>query len=298
MKKLFSKIKRKLVKVGTAALAALTVFGAVTQTNMITSQAAAASVVYQVHGQNYGWQGEKRDGQTGGTTNQSLRMEGIKAGIRGIGGSLEYRVHVEGYGWLPWTSNFNLAGTVGESRRIEAIEFRLKGEVANHYYIEYRSHCQNIGWTNWVRSGVSGTTGQSLRMEAIEIRLVSKGGNNVSADFSRLQSQYPSGSIWNSSYKNKAWECHGFACMLADKLTNSDPYTWTKKYNLNSLKPGDVVRFNHPHSILITGVNGNTVTYVDSNWVGKNKVQWNQTCTKNQLTQKFGSLSYVMSNPK
>lgn len=118
----------------------------------------------------------------------------------------------------------------------------------------------------------------------------------ANATFATLKSQYPSGSIWNGSYKGKAWECHGFACMLGDALTGTDPYTWPKVNNLASLKPGDIVRCSRPHSIMVTGVSGDTITYVDCNWVGKNKVQWDQTISRSSITSKFGSLAYVMSS--
>ena len=112
-----------------------------------------------------------------------------------------------------------------------------------------------------------------------------------------LKQQYPSGSIWNDSYKNKAWQCHGFACMIADKLTDSDPFSWKHVSNFDTLKAGDLIRFNRPHSILVTAVNGSTVTYVDCNWVAKNTVRWDQTIDKAQLTNKFGTLSSVWVSP-
>jgi len=113
-----------------------------------------------------------------------------------------------------------------------------------------------------------------------------------------LKQQFPSGCKWDSNYKNKAWQCHGFACMLAEKLTDTDPYTWSKVNNFNSLKAGDLIRFSRPHSILVTGVSGNTVTYVDCNWVAKNTVKWDQTIQKASLTAKFGRLSAVWVSPK
>lgn len=115
---------------------------------------------------------------------------------------------------------------------------------------------------------------------------------------SELKQQFPSGSKWNLSYKNKAWQCHGFACLIADKLTDTDPYNWSKVNNFNSLKPGDIIRFSKPHSILVTGVSGNMVTYVDCNWVSSNTVKWDQTIQKSRLTTKFGRLSAVWVSPK
>ena len=298
MKTILNLMKKKIVKAGTIALAVLMAFGTTASTKTITAEAATASVIYKVHGACYGWQGERSNGATAGTEGQSLQLECFTAYLKGVNGGIEYRPHVQNYGWMSWTGNNAPAGTTGQGLRMEALEFRLTGEAAKYYDVEARSHCQNIGWTGWTRNGVTGTTGQGLRMEAIQVRLVPKASVNTTLNFSSLQSRYPSGSTWNSSYKNKAWQCHGFACLLGDALTGTDPYTWATRSNLNNLKAGDIVRFNRPHSIMITAVNGDTVTYVDCNWVGKNKVQWGQTINKNQLTSKFGSLKSVMVCPK
>ena len=122
--------------------------------------------------------------------------------------------------------------------------------------------------------------------------------NAATKSFSELKQLYPNGSVFTKSYKNKAWQCHSFACTVGDAYAGSDPYTWNKVYNLNSLKPGDIIRCNRPHSIIVTAVSGDTVTYADCNWVGKNKVKWDQTISRSRITGKFGSLSYVMSAPK
>lgn len=129
--------------------------------------------------------------------------------------------------------------------------------------------------------------------ENIQVKKVYAAGSS----FEQMKEKYPSGSIWNGGYKNKAWECHGFACILGDAVTGTDPYTWTKVYNLNSLKAGDIIRCEKPHSIIVTSVSGNIITYADCNWVGKNKVQWDQTVSRSKITSKFGKLSYVMSAP-
>lgn len=44
--------------------------------------------------------------------------------------------------------------------------------------VQYRSHCQNIGWTGYSSNGAtSGTEGRGLRMEAIQIRLKNVSGS-------------------------------------------------------------------------------------------------------------------------
>lgn len=121
---------------------------------------------------------------------------------------------------------------------------------------------------------------------------------NNGDSFVSLRAKYPNNSLWNGSYRGKAWQCHGFALTLGYERTGTDPYGWSKVYNLNSLKPGDIIVCKRPHTIMVTGVSGNTITYVDCNWVGKNKVRWDQTIGRWQITSKFGSLKYVMVSPK
>lgn len=119
-------------------------------------------------------------------------------------------------------------------------------------------------------------------------------------DWTSVRKQYKDKSYWNGTYKGKASQCHGFALLVASKVTGSDPLSWKKAYNLNSLKAGDVVRFQRakgPHTILITAVSGNTITYVDCNWYAKNTVKWDNTISKNKLTSKFGVLQYVLVRP-
>ena len=299
MTKLLKNTKRTAKKaMVTAALAMCLI-------SSTSSLAYAASVGYKAHCAGIGWQQEKTDGATAGTTGQSRQAECWTARLIGVKGNIVYRSHVQNRGTMEWRRNNEPSGTTAEGLRLEAIEAKLEGEAANQYYLEYRTHVQDIGWTKWVRSGWSGTIGQSKRVEAIEMRLVPKNGGGGGAsvvvsnlNWSAAQSKYPNGSTWNSTYKNKASQCHGWACSVADYITGTDPYTWTKKTSLNNLKPGDIIRFNRPHSIIVTGVNGNTITYADCNWVGKNKVSWGQTINKNSLTSKFGSLNYVMSCPK
>ena len=51
----------------------------------------------------------------------------------------------------------------------------MTGELAEHYDVYYRVHCQTLGWLGWAKDGeASGTEGFSKRLEGIEIRLVDK----------------------------------------------------------------------------------------------------------------------------
>ena len=137
---------------------------------------AGASVKYQTHVQNVGWQGWKSNGEVAGTSGQSLRLEGMYIDIEGADHAIEYRTHVQDIGWQDWVNEGEMTGTSGRSLRLEAIEIRLKGDMAANYDIYYRVHAQNIGWMDWAKNGKSaGTAGLSYRLEAIQIVIVQKG---------------------------------------------------------------------------------------------------------------------------
>ena len=136
------------------------------------------SVKYKTHVQNVGWQDWKRNGETAGTSGQSLRLEGIYIEIDGKSNAIEYRTHVQNIGWQDWKSDGEMSGTSGLAYRLEAIDIRLTGDMATQYDIYYRVHAQNFGWMGWAKNGASaGTAGYAYRLEAIEIVLVEKGGS-------------------------------------------------------------------------------------------------------------------------
>ena len=133
---------------------------------------------YRTHVQNVGWQGWKYDGQSSGTSGQSLRLEGIEIKMNNLGYDLgvEYQTHVQNIGWQGFKSDGQTSGTYGQSLRLEAIQIRLTGAAATNYDVYYRVHSQNYGWLDWAKNGgSSGTQGKSLRLEAIEIHVVPKG---------------------------------------------------------------------------------------------------------------------------
>lgn len=95
-----------------------------------------------------------------------------------------------------------------------------------------------------------------------------------------------------------SWQCMGYAEKLGYDTTGYNPrvnangwVTYTNKSALNSLKPGDIVRYkNDNHSIFVTAVNGNTVTYTDCNSDNHCKIRWDQTISKTTLSASFTHL--------
>lgn len=137
----------------------------------------------------------------------------------------------------------------------------------------------------------------------------------------QLQQKYPHGAYWNhteggdedytwtpcnhhtgnctyngscgcNTYNNRAIQCMGFAYQLAALAYGDDPYTArttnTSVSALDTLKPGDIVRYRwNGHSIFVTAVEGDTVTFADANWDNHCGIRWNATVSKETLKASF-----------
>ena len=88
-----------------------------------------------------------------------------------------------------------------------------------------------------------------------------------------------------------SWQCMGYAEKLGYDFTGYTPRVnangWYTNYSasaLDTLKPGDIVRCNNGgHSIFITGVSGDTITYTHCNVGGTCIIKWDATITKARL---------------
>ena len=99
-----------------------------------------------------------------------------------------------------------------------------------------------------------------------------------------------------------SWQCMGYAEKLGYDATGYNPRnnsngwkTYTSSSALDNLKAGDIVRYkNDGHSIYVTAVDGNTVTYTDCNSDGHCKIMWDKTISKSTLKSTF---THVRSAP-
>lgn len=156
-----------------------------------------ASVKYQSHVRNVGWQSAVENGSLSGTTGRNLGLEAIRIDLDGqpCSGGIKYQTHVQNIGWQNTVMDGALAGTTGRALNVEAINMSLTGEMANQYDIYYRVHAQNYGWLEWAKNGQNaGTSGQNLHLEALQIVLVKKGqsapGNNYGGIISKNTMAY------------------------------------------------------------------------------------------------------------
>lgn len=120
---------------------------------------------------------------------------------------------------------------------------------------------------------------------------------------SEIRATFPDGSTWDERY-NRGWECFGYAHWAANYVFGSsagDSFNWTQVDNMNNVKAGDIVQYGNTsgqgHTIFVTSVSGNTITYTDANSDYKNTVKWDQTITKNEKWFNKYSFSYVKSSP-
>ncbi len=143
----------------------------------------------------------------------------------------------------------------------------------------------------------------------------------------QLQAKYPHGTYWNhtkggsedytttpcthhtgnctysgscgcNTYKGKSVQCMGFAYQLAYLAYGDEPRDWasnTKTSALDNLKAGDIVRYQwNGHSIFVTAVEGDTVTYADCNSDRHCGIRWGATVSKATLKASF---TYVKASP-
>ena len=91
-----------------------------------------ASVSYQSHVQNIGWQDWASNGGASGTSGLSYRLEAMRISLNNTNGGIQYKTHVQNIGWQDWVSDGAITGTSGLSYRLEAIQMQLTGAVGQH----------------------------------------------------------------------------------------------------------------------------------------------------------------------
>jgi len=138
---------------------------------------AAASVVYRLRGQDYGWQKNwSKDGLASGTSGK--RIDGITISLAPSKyfGGIMYRTCLQDGKWTSWVSNGSFSGQKKTGKRVEALQIKLTGDMAEHYDVYYRVFVQNQGWLDWTENGeTAGSSNLCSRMEKIQIVLREKG---------------------------------------------------------------------------------------------------------------------------
>ncbi len=130
--------------------------------------------------------------------------------------------------------------------------------------------------------------------------------SNVYSAIMAMKSQYPEDMTWTNSnlYRSKGYTyqegrlvgtsgggCHGFALILSDAAYGSLPLV--EHTNFSNIKVGDILRINNDsHSVMITAINGSTITIAEGNYGGK--IHWGRTISRTNTS----NWSYVITRQR
>lgn len=65
----------------------------------------------------------------------------------------------------------------------------------------------------------------------------------------------------------------------------SNPKNWSRAYNLDNIKPGDIINYlGQGHTVFVTGVNGDTVYFAECNWGSRCIIKWDRSLKKSEFT--------------
>lgn len=110
---------------------------------------------------------------------------------------------------------------------------------------------------------------------------VDKGKNNPDGVTSKPCASHR-GCVWNKACDcnnfDNAIQCMGYAHKIAYEITGVMPRNNFVKVNTlkaSSLRVGDIIRYRWDgHSLCVTGVSGNKISFTDCNWVGRCQIRW------------------------
>lgn len=91
-----------------------------------------------------------------------------------------------------------------------------------------------------------------------------------------------SGCTWNKSCDcnnfDNAIQCMGYAHKIAYEITGVMPrnnFVKVTSLKASELRVGDIIRYRwNGHSLCVTGVSGNKISFTDCNWIGKCQIRW------------------------
>ena len=134
-------------------------------------------------------------------------------------------------------------------------------------------------------------------------------GSEFDSKLSTLRNTYPNYSTWTGTYAGGS-QCWGFARLIADKVFGGNSSSWPQVNNISGVKKGDIVQYGNTsgsgHTIFVTNVSENTITFVDcngnGNYSGGTKVRscgikWDNTISKGAAMFGKYSFSYLLSSP-
>lgn len=97
-----------------------------------------------------------------------------------------------------------------------------------------------------------------------------------------------------NSYEG-AIQCMGYAEVISNKITGADisSYTTSYTFDVSKLRVGDIIRASE-HSVCVTGVNGDKISFTDCNYGSACRIRWT-TVDKSWFTE-FEYVEHLSSN--
>lgn len=132
-------------------------------------------VNYRVHQQSVGTLPVVKDGQTSGIPGGNLRIESLRVDIKVPDFKCKVMGHIQGIGDVDYgqLTKDTVIGSEGKFTRLEG--FRFYDIESDKWEIYARVEIQDMGWSNWIKSGsYVGTTGYARRIEALQVKLLPK----------------------------------------------------------------------------------------------------------------------------
>lgn len=105
-----------------------------------------ASVRYQSHVSNIGWQSAVENGSLSGTTGRNLGLEAIKIDLDGqpCSGGIKYQTHVQNIGWQNTVMDGALAGTTGRGSECRGNKYVSDGRNGKSIRYLLQSTCTKL----------------------------------------------------------------------------------------------------------------------------------------------------------
>ena len=144
---------------------------------------------------------------------------------------------------------------------------------------------------------------QKWFLEAVDL---GSGDRGITGKLNAAKAKYPNGSSrytwYNAAGVVVGYQCHGYARWLSEYVWGTDFANgygkgWSlikataSNSQIDKLCVGDVVRYrgagDYNHTIFITSISGNTITYTDCNSDGNCTIYWNQKMDKATLASKL-----------
>ena len=171
--------------------------------------------------------------------------------------------------------------------------------------------------TSWVAGVTSTSEGAQLMLRKfdpfdqnqkwfLEAMDLGSGDRGITDKLNAAKAKYPNGSSkytwYNAAGAVVGWQCHGYARWLSEYVWGTDFANgygkgWSlikataSNSQIDKLCVGDVVRYrgagDYNHTIFITSISGNTITYTDCNSDGNCTIYWNRTMDKSTLASKL-----------